>query len=181
MTNILVVGGAGYIGSHMIKLLTRSGFAVVVLDDLSGGYRDAVADQVLVVGSAGDGATLAALFGRQRFDAVMHFASFIQVGESVIEPAKYYANNLAATLTLLDAMRKAEVNRFIFSSTAAVYDDPAYVPIDEAHPKQPINPYGCELSENNELQFWVPPGFLLRFVLLSDSDDFLYKNTVYCA
>lgn len=142
MKKILVVGGAGYIGSHMVKLLRKSGFAVVVLDDLSGGYRDAVAGAELVEGSAGDAEMLDALFGRHRFDAVMHFASFIQVGESVIEPAKYYANNLAATLTLLTAMGHAGVNRFIFSSTAAVYGDPAYVPIDEAHPKQPINPYG---------------------------------------
>lgn len=142
MTDVLVVGGAGYIGSHMVKQLRHDGFAVVVLDDLSGGYLDAVGDAELVVGSVSDAGLLADLFGHKRFDAVMHFASFIQVGESVVEPAKYYANNLAATLTLLDAMRTAGVRRFVFSSTAAVYGEPAYVPIDEAHPKQPINPYG---------------------------------------
>lgn len=141
--NILVIGGAGYIGSHMVKHLWRSGTSVVVLDDLSAGYREAVvAGAELVVGSAADAELLADLFRRHQFDAVMHFASFIQVGESVVEPAKYYANNLAATLTLLDAMRTAGVLRFIFSSTAAVYGDPVYVPIDEAHPKNPINPYG---------------------------------------
>lgn len=140
---ILVVGGAGYIGSHMVKHLCREDAQVTVLDDLSSGYRDAVvAGAELVVGSAADAGLLATLFAQQRFDAVMHFASFIQVGESVADPAKYYANNVATTLTLLDAMRQADVRRFIFSSTAAVYGDPSYVPIDEAHPKQPINPYG---------------------------------------
>ncbi len=139
----LVVGGAGYIGSHMVKHLCREDAQVTVLDDLSSGYRDAVvAGAELVVGSAADAGLLATLLAQHRFDAVMHFASFIQVGESVADPARYYANNVAATLTLLEAMRKAEVRRFIFSSTAAVYGDPSYVPIDEAHPKHPINPYG---------------------------------------
>ena len=140
---ILVVGGAGYIGSHMVKHLSTLGSTVIVLDDLSAGYRDAVLDGIeLVVGSAADAGLLNNLFCRHHFDAVLHFASFIQVGESVIEPAKYYANNVTATLTLLDAMRAASVMRFIFSSTAAVYGDPVYVPIDEAHLKSPINPYG---------------------------------------
>ncbi len=142
MSKILVVGGAGYIGSHMVKQLRQAGFSVVVLDNLSGGYRDAVNDVELVVGSVGDAGLLAKLFGLHRFDAVMHFASFIQVGESVDEPSKYYSNNLAATLTLLDTMRTAGVDRFVFSSTAAVYGEPTCVPIDEAHPKLPINPYG---------------------------------------
>ena len=141
--NILVVGGAGYIGSHMVKQLVRSGASVVVLDDLSSGHQDAVhSDARLVVGSAADAGLLAKLFTAARFDAVMHFASFIQVGESVREPAKYYDNNVASTLILLDAMRTAGVLRFIFSSTAAVYGDPEHVPIDELHPKRPINPYG---------------------------------------
>lgn len=140
---VLVVGGAGYIGSHMVKHLVRSGEAVVVLDDLSAGFRDAVLPGVtLVEGSMADASLLAHLFAQRHFDAVMHFASFIQVGESVTDPAKYYANNVTATLILLDAMRKAGVMRFVFSSTAAVYGDPLHVPIDEAHPKSPINPYG---------------------------------------
>ncbi|RMX11137.1 UDP-glucose 4-epimerase GalE [Vandammella animalimorsus] len=140
---ILVVGGAGYIGSHMVKQLRQQGAAAVVLDDLSAGYADAVvAGAELVVGSAADAGLLAQLFAQHRFDAVMHFASFIQVGESVTEPAKYYANNVAATLTLLQAMCAAGVLRFIFSSTAAVYGNPQQSPIDEDHPKQPINPYG---------------------------------------
>jgi UDP-glucose 4-epimerase len=140
---VMVVGGAGYIGSHMVKLLCKEGTSVVVLDDLSSGYRDAVvAGAEMVVGSAADAKLLDELFRRYRFDAVMHFASLIQVGESVVEPAKYYAKNVATTRTLLEAMRGAGVLRFIFSSTAAVYGDPEYVPINEAHPKNPINPYG---------------------------------------
>jgi UDP-glucose 4-epimerase len=142
MTDILVVGGAGYIGSHMTKHLQQAGFGVVVLDDLSAGYRDAVRGAELVEGSIADAALLADLFSKRRFAAVMHFASFIQVGESVVEPGKYYANNLAATLTLLSAMHSAGITRFIFSSTAAVYGNPDYTPIDEQHAGRPINPYG---------------------------------------
>ena len=142
---LLIVGGAGYIGSHMVSELVRRGHDIVVADNFSTGFRDSliVADSPLVAElDIADSAALSALFAAHCFDAVLHFASFIQVGESVIEPGKYYANNLAATLNLLQAMVHAEVKSFIFSSTAAVYGDPAYVPLDEAHPKAPINPYG---------------------------------------
>ncbi|WP_447803205.1 UDP-glucose 4-epimerase GalE [Pseudomonas serbica] len=138
----LVIGGAGYIGSHMVKQLLGAGHELVVADNFSTGYRSAVLGGTLVELDIADAQALDTLFGTYRFDAVFHFASFIQVGESVTEPAKYYQNNLAATLTLLKAMVRAEVKHFIFSSTAAVYGDPAYVPIDEAHPKAAINPYG---------------------------------------
>lgn len=140
--NFLVVGGAGYIGSHMVKQLQRAGHAVVVADNLSTGYRSALMGAKLVELDIADAQAVDELFASQRFDAVFHFASFIQVGESVSEPGKYYQNNLAATLTLLQAMVRANVRHFIFSSTAAVYGDPQYVPIDEAHPKAAINPYG---------------------------------------
>lgn len=143
--NILLIGGAGYIGSHMLQHLLAVGHSVVVADNFSTGFRDVLTvagSPVLAELDIADAVALQALFAAQRFDAVLHFASFIQVGESVSEPGKYYANNLAATLTLLQAMVSAGVKRFIFSSTAAVYGEPAYVPIDEAHPKAPINPYG---------------------------------------
>lgn len=139
---ILVVGGAGYIGSHMVLMLREAGFHVVVLDNLSKGHAEAVLDAELVIGDMGDKALLDRLFTQYQFSAVMHFASFIEVGESVKLPAKYYQNNLAATLNLLDAMLKANVKVFIFSSTAAVYGEPQYTPIDENHPLAPINPYG---------------------------------------
>jgi len=142
MRTILVVGGAGYIGSHMVKRLAEQGYEVVVADNLSTGFRDAVKAARLVELDIRDSRALKALLADARFAAVLHFASFIQVGESVREPAKYYANNVTATLGLLDAMVSAGVQRFILSSTAAVYGDPLYVPIDEAHTKQPISPYG---------------------------------------
>jgi UDP-glucose 4-epimerase len=141
MLRVLVVGGAGYIGSHMVKLLGQLGCAVTTLDDLSSGHRDAVLCGDFVQGNFGDCAVLDAVFPRG-FDAVMHFASFIQVGESVQHPDKYYRNNVTYTLSLLDAMRAHGVNKFIFSSTAATFGEPQYIPIDEQHSQQPINPYG---------------------------------------
>ena len=139
---VLVVGGAGYIGSHMVKLLSRKGCDVTVLDDLSAGYRDAVLAGELVEKNFGDGQYLDQLFSEKSFDAVMHFASHIQVGESLENPAKYYSNNVANTSILLDAMVAHNIDIFIFSSTAAIFGEPQYTPIDEAHPKEPINPYG---------------------------------------
>lgn len=129
----------------MLQHLSSSGHDVVVADNFFTGFRDALTAAgapALADLDIADAASLNALFAAHRFDAVLHFASFIQVGESVSEPGKYYANNLAATLTLLQTMVKAGVKRLIVSSSAAVYGVPAYVPIDEAHPKAPINPYG---------------------------------------
>ncbi len=140
---LLVVGGAGYIGSHMVKRLLREGQDVTTLDDFSTGYRDALVGGELVEGSLADVVLLDREFSENRFDAVLHFASFIQVGESVVQPAKYYTNNLANTLNLLNAMVKYGVQRFVFSSTAAIFGEPQYVPIDEKHPIAPINPYGA--------------------------------------
>jgi UDP-glucose 4-epimerase len=138
---VLVVGGAGYIGSHMVKRLGQLGCQVSTLDDLSSGHRDAVLNGNFVQGSFADADLLDRLLA-QGFDAVMHFASFIQVGESVQQPAKYYQNNVVNTLNLLEAMRAHGVQKFIFSSTAATFGEPQYTPIDERHPQQPINPYG---------------------------------------
>lgn len=140
--NILVVGGAGYIGSHMVKRLGQLGCRVVTLDNLSGGFRDAVLGGEFVHGDIADRTLLDQLFASRKFDAVMHFASYIQVGESMREPIKYYQNNVGNTLNLLNAMCTFGVKNFIFSSTAAIFGEPEYTPIDEAHPKQPINPYG---------------------------------------
>ncbi|PKM46243.1 MAG: UDP-glucose 4-epimerase GalE [Gammaproteobacteria bacterium HGW-Gammaproteobacteria-1] len=139
---ILVVGGAGYIGSHMVKMLLGAGHQVVTLDSLIGGYRDAVLGGEFVLGDLADTALLDDLFRRHRFDGVMHFASFIQVGESVREPARYYRNNVTNTQNLLEAMVAHGVRNFIFSSTAAIFGEPRYTPIDEKHPAAPINPYG---------------------------------------
>ncbi len=141
MNRVLVIGGAGYIGSHMVKCLGQHGCQVTTLDDLSGGYHDAVLYGDFVKGSIADEALLDDLLS-QGFDAVMHFASFIQVGESVQNPAKYYQNNVVNTIKLLDSMRTHGVLRFIFSSTAATFGEPQYTPINERHPQSPINPYG---------------------------------------
>jgi UDP-glucose 4-epimerase len=140
---ILVVGGAGYIGSHMVKQLLRDGHDVVTLDDLSTGFRDAVLGGSFVQGNIADRALLDRVFVEHRFDAVFHFASFIQVGESVAQPAKYYSNNLANTLNLLDAMVRHGVMHFVFSSSAAIFGEPRNFRIDEDHPISPVNPYGA--------------------------------------
>lgn len=142
IVKILVTGGAGYIGSHMVRMLTQLDHTVVTFDDLSAGFRDAVLGGEFVRGSLHDKLALTALFGRHQFDAVVHFAGSIAVGESVRDPAKYYQNNLAGTLNLFDAMREGGVDKLVFSSTAAIFGVPQYVPVDESHPQIPINPYG---------------------------------------
>ena len=139
---VLVVGGAGYIGSHMVDYLLQAGYMPIVLDNLSTGHREAVHSAKLIVGDMADNTLLNDLFSTYPFSAVMHFASFIQVSESVLHPLKYYTNNVANTLNVLQVMLAWNVKHFIFSSTAAVYGEPHYTPIDEAHPIAPINPYG---------------------------------------
>lgn len=139
---ILVVGGAGYIGSHMVKRLLEENYAVVVLDNLSTGHRRLVTGGELVVGQLGDGKLLDHLFRDHPITAVMHFAASSLVGESVQRPLKYYQNNIAETVSLIEAMIRHKVLRFIFSSTAAVYGEPEETPITEAHPCRPTNPYG---------------------------------------
>lgn len=142
MHEILVVGGAGYIGSHMVSVLRKHNYPVVVLDDLSAGHREAVLNADFIEGNLADKKLLKQLFSQYQFVAVMHFAAFTQVGESVTNPAKYYHNNVCGTLNLLDEMLAAKIKYFIFSSSAAVYGNPEYTPIDIVHPKNPINPYG---------------------------------------
>ena len=139
---VLVVGGAGYIGSHMVKMLARSGHEAIVFDNLEKGYRDAVIYGELVEGDLANPADIDRLMSGAEFDCVMHFASYIEVGESVLDPGKYYRNNVSNTQNLLDAMIRHKIKYFVFSSTAAIFGEPEYSPIDEAHSKKPINPYG---------------------------------------
>jgi UDP-glucose 4-epimerase len=139
---ILVTGGAGYIGSHVVRQLGEAGESVVTLDNLSTGFRDAVTFGELVVGDTGDAQLLDELFGRYRIDTVMHFAAHTIVPESVADPLKYYRNNTANSRTLLECAAKHKVAQFVFSSTAAVYGIPAGGRASESSPTQPINPYG---------------------------------------
>lgn len=139
---ILVTGGAGYIGSHVVRQLGERGENVVILDNLSTGFRNAVLHGTLVEGDTGDMALVASLLEQHQIDTVMHFAAHTIVPESVSNPLKYYRNNTANTRNLLECCQNAGVKHFVFSSTAAVYGEPADPNITENSPTQPINPYG---------------------------------------
>ena len=140
---VLVTGGAGYIGSHACKALAKAGHLPITYDNLVHGHREAVRWGPLVEGDIADRERLDAAIAEFRPDAVMHFAAYAYVGESVTDPGKYYRNNVAGSLTLLEAMRDHRIDRLVFSSTCATYGVPQYTPIDEAHPQAPINPYGA--------------------------------------
>ena len=140
--NVLVVGGAGYVGSHTARLLNNVGHSVWVYDNCSLGHRGAVPAEQLIVGDLNDNEKLRSVLRDKKVDAVMHFAAYALVGESVDDPAKYYQNNVVGTLSLLEAMRATGVHRLVFSSTCATYGTPDRVPITEDTPQQPINPYG---------------------------------------
>jgi UDP-glucose 4-epimerase len=140
---VLVTGGAGYIGSHAVRELLSAGHDVTVLDNLSTGHRAAVDPKAhFVQGDMGDAVAVERLLKDRRIEAVLHFAAFIEVGESVQDPDKYYRNNFSNALSLLGSMRAAGVKKIVFSSTAAVYGNPTSIPITEDAPRAPINPYG---------------------------------------
>ena len=139
---VLVTGGAGYIGSHAAKALSRAGYRVVVYDSLVAGHRAAVKFGELVEGDILDAASVEKALRRHQIFAVMHFAAFLDVGESVRDPAKYYRNNVAGAVSVLGAMAAASVKHFVFSSTCATYGEPIETPIAETHPQEPINSYG---------------------------------------
>lgn len=142
---VLVTGGAGYIGSHAVLALQKAGYEVVVFDNLVYGHRDIVENVLkveLIEGDTNDRELLDRVFASRSFSAVMHFAAYAYVGESVTQPDKYYRNNVTGTLTLLEAMVAAGIRSFVFSSTCATYGVPKTVPIPEDHPQDPINPYG---------------------------------------
>jgi UDP-glucose 4-epimerase len=140
--NVLVCGGAGYIGSNMTQALANAGHKPIVFDNLSKGHKQAVKGQELITGDLADFDLLVKVLKEKKIDAAMHFAAFIEVGESVEKPLNYYRNNVCNTLILLAAMEKTGVKKFVFSSSAAVYGMPKTVPITEDLPKEPINPYG---------------------------------------
>ena len=140
--NVLITGGAGYIGSHCNRYFLEKGVHTTILDSLVEGHREAVTGGDLVVGDCGDSALLDTLFSEKTYDAVIHFAAFTSVGESVAEPKKYFHNNVKNMLTLMDAAVDHGIRHFVFSSSAAVFGEPEEIPIRESHPQRPINPYG---------------------------------------
>jgi UDP-glucose 4-epimerase len=142
MSKVLITGGCGYVGSHVNKLLSEKGYQTVVVDNLVHGHKEFAKWGKFVEMDLCDRAGLDKLFAEQKFDAVLHFAGYIAVGESVKDPASYYRNNVIASLNLLEAMRLGKVGAIIFSSTAAVYGEPVQIPLTEDHPLNPINPYG---------------------------------------
>ena len=144
INNILITGGAGYIGSHMIRTCTNAGYKnIIVLDNLSTGYKDNLPKEAkLVIGDVGDSLLVCKLLKEYEIDAVFHFAASISVEESIKNPQKYYYNNTAKTLSLVNDLIENKIQYFIFSSTAAIFGDAKYTPVDEAHPKNPMSPYG---------------------------------------
>ncbi len=142
MKKVLVIGGAGYIGSHTVKSLAKKSYKVAVYDNLSTGHKEAVRYGRLIKGDLADKEHLKKVIEEFKPDAIIHFAGFIEVEESIKKPLVYYANNTANTINLIEVMLETGVNKLIFSSTAAVYGNPATTPVDENYPMQPINPYG---------------------------------------
>ncbi|MDR2491831.1 MAG: UDP-glucose 4-epimerase GalE [Spirochaetaceae bacterium] len=140
---VLVAGGAGYIGSHTVRALLDEGRPVIVLDNLSEGHVEAAGGALLVQADIQDEGALEAIFSEHTISAVMHFCAYAYVGESVVNPQKYYHNNVGATLTLLAAMLRHKVKNIVFSSSCATYGNPVRLPIDESHPQNPVNPYGA--------------------------------------
>ncbi len=140
--NVLIIGGAGYIGSHVNLLLSQKGYRTIILDNLVHGHRDAVQWGTFIEGDMADTSLLSRVFEEYEIDAVMHFSAFIAVGESVEEPGSYYKSNVARTIDLLNATVQAGIKYFLFSSTCAIMGNPVYLPLDEKHKRDPLNPYG---------------------------------------
>lgn len=163
---VLVTGGAGYIGSHACKVLARAGYRPVVFDNFSRGHREAVRWGPLVEGNLAERGKLAEALDRHRVSVVMHFAAYAYVGESVADPALYYANNLGGSLALLEAMREVGVDKIVFSSTCATYGTPDQVPIRETMPQLPVNPYGETKLAIERALHWYGEGYGLRWMSL---------------
>lgn len=163
---VLVTGGAGYIGSHACKVLAAAGWLPVAFDNLSRGRRAAVRWGPLIEGALADRARLCRALAEHRVEAVMHFAAYAYVGESVADPALYYRNNLEGTLSLLEAMRETGVGEIVFSSTCATYGIPDRVPIGESAPQRPVNPYGETKLAIERALHWYGAAYGLRSVAL---------------
>jgi UDP-glucose 4-epimerase len=164
---VLVTGGCGYIGSHVVRQLSEQGFRCVVLDDLSSGFADALLHgETLYNGNFGDEALLDRIFTHHKISAILHFAAFISVPESVAQPLRYYANNTVNTVTLLRAAVRHQIPRFVFSSTAAVYGNPPVVPVTEDSPIQPESPYGQSKAMSEQILRDTAHASGLKYVIL---------------
>lgn len=176
--NILVVGGAGYIGAHAVNLLKKEGYNPIIYDNLSKGHEKvgSILDVKLIKGDLADKAKIKEVLVSEKVEVVMHFAAFIEVGESVTNPAKYYNNNVSKVLELLDAMVESNVKKFVFSSTAATFGEPQSEKINEEHPQNPINPYGKtklmveEILKDYEKAYELK-SVVLRYFNASGSDE----------
>jgi len=166
MTNILVTGGAGYIGSHTVRLLLRQGYDVTVVDNLSRGHRHNVDPERLREVDLADTSTLGRVFEERRYEAAIHFAAYIAVGESMRAPEMYFANNVGGSLSLLTAMVRSNVKHLVFSSTAAVYGMPARIPIQEDFPFAPVSPYGESKVMVEKMLHWFDAIHGLRSIAL---------------
>lgn len=166
MKTILVAGGAGYIGSHTAKYLQKKGYNVIILDNLVYGHKEAVLEAKFEQADLKDKEAINKIFKKYKIDAVVHFAAFAYVGESVTEPKKYYQNNVVNTLNLLDAMVENDVKNIVFSSTCATYGNPQYMPLDEKHPQNPINPYGKTKLMIEQIMEDYDTAYSLKFAAL---------------
>jgi len=164
--SVLVAGGAGYIGSHTARVLQQGGRDVVIFDNFEKGHTEATQDMSVFKGDLRNAADVEAVFKKHSIEAVMHFSAYSLVGESMQCPERYYENNVGGTLNLLKAMQQAGINYFIFSSTAAVYGEPHYVPIDEAHPTLPTNPYGATKLAVEGMLHWFETAYGLKSIRL---------------
>lgn len=164
---ILVTGGAGYIGSFMTKRLIEDGFEVIVVDSLERGQRDVIDEKAkFIEGDLQDKAFVQKVFSENTIDAVIHFAAFISMGESMVEPGLYFTNNVTPAINILEAMQQNGINKIIFSSTAGVYGNPNTVPIPETHPKNPTNPYGESKLMIERILKWYQRIFQINYVVL---------------
>ena len=164
--SVLIVGGAGYIGSQTAKAVAAAGLEPIVFDNLVYGHEWAVKWGPLVRGDLADRPLLADVMKRHRVDAVIHFAAYAYVGESVTNPRKYFGNNVAGSLNLLDAMLDAGVRDVVFSSTCATYGEPQHVPISEDHPQSPVNPYGETKLAVEKMLHWYGQAYGIRYAAL---------------
>lgn len=164
---ILITGGAGYIGSFMVKAALEKGNEVIVVDNLERGHREAVDSKAqLLIGDLRNKDFVTSIFSQHKFDTVVHFAGFISMAESVVNPYVYFDNNISASLNVIESMVKNKINNFIFSSTAGVYGNPIKIPIAEDHPKNPTNPYGESKLMVEKILSWYGKIYDLNFVSL---------------